>query len=101
MTQTDVEFAKQWRTNASAGKPITDDEWSNLGKLSKADLQGKGLQEWETKEEKTLMLFPYTWFEDIPNGLSITDINWKQKTFKSGLDSDDRRFGALAYGVVV
>ncbi len=57
-------------------------------------------------EEKTkykgakyvLWLFPAEWYEHIPKGLKIVDINGVVENFEPNKTDDDRRFGCLAYG---
>lgn len=48
-----------------------------------------------------LMLFPAEWYASIPAGFPIVDINGKLEDFEPGKTDDDRRFGLLAYGVMV
>ena len=48
-----------------------------------------------------LWLFPAEWYDSIPNGFPIVDINGCIEQFERGKTDDDRRFGLLAYGVVV
>jgi hypothetical protein len=44
-------------------------------------------------------LFPYDWYNLIPNGFIVTDINGAKHPFEHGLSNDDARFGCLFYGV--
>lgn len=45
-------------------------------------------------------LFPGEWYEHIPNGFDVVDINGKQEKFEKGVSDDDVRFGCLPYGFV-
>lgn len=47
-----------------------------------------------------LWLFPAEWYDDLPAGLDVVDINGCHEKFVPGETDDDRRFGCLAYGIV-
>lgn len=78
--------------------PKTPEDFKNLKNLSPSMLRELGCIVWETKNEKTHWLYPYQWYDHIPNGLSIVDINGKEELFEKGKTDDDRRMGMLAYG---
>lgn len=57
----------------------------------------------EDREAAThdLWLFPAEWYSAIPAGFPVTDINGCIEPFLPGTTDDDRRFGLLAYGLMV
>lgn len=80
----------------------TDEHWNSLKNLNIEQLSRMGLQAWDFKENVgTLMLFPYQWFDMIPDKFKVTNICWVECEFDKKTASDDRRFGALAFGIVV
>ena len=48
---------------------------------------------------KQLLIFPYDWYCDIPNGMLLEDVNGEVFNFEKGKTDDDTRAGLLAYGV--
>lgn len=48
-----------------------------------------------------LWLFPAEWYAAIPAGFPVTDINGCIEPFIPGKTDDDRRFGLLAYGMMI
>jgi hypothetical protein len=58
---------------------------------------GMGMWE-ETKDDQIHWLFPAEWYESIPKGYEIVDINGLVEKFEPGKTDDDRRGGMLAYG---
>ena len=71
-----------------------DFDYANLHTKSEEDLIGLGLK----KFEKGLFLFPGSFFNDIPEGMVLTDVNGEKRRFHRGFDTDTR-YGCLAYGV--
>ena len=71
--------------------------WQTLSALTATQLRRLGCKPWD---ESGLMLFPAEWYDHIPDGLDITDINGNRERFRRGDTDDDRRFGCLAYGVI-
>jgi len=73
----------------------------------KQQLRGLNQQFWPVEDDEDakatheLWLFPASWYEDIPNGFPIVDINGCTESFEKGKTDDDRRFGMLAYGMMV
>jgi len=57
----------------------------------------------ETRADATheLWLFPAEWYDAIPNGFPLTCIDGTIEQFVRGKTDDDRRFGMLAYGLMV
>jgi hypothetical protein len=81
--------------------PLVDPHfWRTLHQWSVEDLKNIGLQVWDKDEKGTLLLFPAEWYDHIPNGYTVTSINGKEELFRKGVTDDDRRFGALAYGIL-
>lgn len=78
--------------------PICD--FGRLHELAEQTLREIGCQKWDEPDEagNVLWLYPAEWYEHIPDGTLITDINGKTEAFKRGETDDDRRFGALPYG---
>lgn len=54
----------------------------------------------ETLPKYNLWLFPKEWYNSIPDGLEVIDINGGKEEFKRHETDSDIRFGALAYGFV-
>ena len=75
--------------------------WKNLSTWSISDLKNIGLQAWDKDDNGTLMLFPAEWYDSIPEGYQITDIFGVEELFIKGKTDNDKRYGALAYGIVV
>lgn len=48
-----------------------------------------------------LWLFPAEWYDSIPNGFPVTDINGCIELFERGKTDDDRRLGLLAFGILL
>lgn len=67
----------------------------------------RGVNQWFWSVERDenasheLWLFPAEWYDTIPNGCPITDINGCVELFERGVTDDDRRYGLLAYGVMI
>lgn len=53
-----------------------------------------GLQRWEAGH----WLYPGEWYDSIPEGYRILDINGEEESFVHGETDDDIRCGCLAYG---
>ena len=47
-----------------------------------------------------LLLFPGDWFDHIPEGYVVTDINGEEEAFHKKTSDTDIRFGCLAYGII-
>jgi hypothetical protein len=79
-------------------KPIMD--FAKLPSLFEETLKEIGCQKWDDpdKDGNVLWLYPAEWYDHIPDGTPIVDINGQHENFKRGETDDDMRFGALAYG---
>ena len=72
-----------------------DAKWLDTLKTAPVSiLRDLGLQKWDDD----LWLYPAEWYDYIPEGYEIVDINGKTEQFCSGETDDDRRYGALAFG---
>ena len=81
--------------------PEKDEKFFNsLCTLTDVQLIGLGLQKWSETKKGTLWLFPFEWYAVIPEGFELTVIDGTTELFKAGVTDDDKRFGALAYGIV-
>lgn len=80
--------------------PLPVMDFARLPGCSKKTLKAIGCQMWDGPDEngQVLWLYPAEWYDHIPDGTIVTDINGKTEAFKRGETDDDRRFGALAYG---
>lgn len=75
-----------------------DAAWLDTLKSAPLDiLRDLGLQCWDMN----LWLFPAEWYEYIPEGYEIIDLNFNVESFRKGETDNDRRFGVLAYGILV
>jgi hypothetical protein len=79
--------------------PDAPKSFDRLRTMTRAELHRWGLRMWS--EESGLMLFPAEWYDRIPEGFEIVTINEVTKRFERGVTDDDRRFGLLAFGIVV
>lgn len=70
----------------------------SLCTASEAELEEVGLRRWA--EDEDLWLFPSEWYDHIPDGTLIEDINGNVEEFEHGKTDPDRRFGVLPYGIV-
>ncbi len=74
-----------------------DAEWLDVLKGAPFSiLRDLGLQCWD----ESLWLFPAEWYDYIPEGYEVVDINLKIEKFIKGETDDDRRYGTLAYGIL-
>jgi hypothetical protein len=82
--------------------PLLQVSFSNLPMYDEATLKAIGCQKWDepNAEGETLWLFPHEWYDIIPDGTPIVDINGEHNAFKHGETDDDMRYGALAYGFI-
>lgn len=80
--------------------PLPVFDFGKLASLSEETLQAIGCQKWDAPDESgnVLWLYPAEWYDYIPDGTVVTDINGRVEPFKRGETDDDMRFGALAYG---
>lgn len=77
--------------------PTTIEQYDKLKSCDRTALIFFGLQKWG---ENNLWLFPGEWYEFIPDGCKIIDINGQEEAFRKGSTDNDIRFGALSYGIV-
>lgn len=75
-------------------------KFSELPSLPADTLRAIGCQKWDEPDAngETLWLYPHDWYDVIPDGTPIIDINGEKEVFKRGETDDDMRFGALAFG---
>lgn len=69
--------------------------FSAVCSMAREKLHELGCQNWDD----SLVLFPAEWYDHIPNGFLVTDINGDVEPFQHGSTDNDRRFGCLAYGI--
>ena len=81
---------------------LPNDCWEAVASLDAQSLREIGCLPWDEPDEngKQLMVFPYQWYNFIPNGYEITDIFGNEETFEKGKTDDDRRYGCLSFGVM-
>jgi hypothetical protein len=64
------------------------------------DLEPKENAPMEQPEvDEWIILFPYEWYDIIPDGFMVTGLSGEQYPFEKGKSDDDKRFGCLAYGI--
>jgi len=80
--------------------PKTQEEYAALPKMTPDNLKKIGCQVWDNENGKIHWLYPYEWYDHIPNGTEIVDISGNVEQFERGVTDNDMRFGALAYGFV-
>lgn len=71
------------------------EDFEALHEMSEDELDALGMRKWDDG----LYLFPYQWYDDIPEGFGVVTINGDEQRFYAGETDDDRRFGALPYGI--
>ena len=76
--------------------PTTIPDFKKLELLPANILKELGCQVWQGKH----WLYPGDWYDSIPDGLTIVDINGIEEEFKHGFTDNDTHFGALAYGFI-
>lgn len=81
-------------------KPVDFSDWENLSTQDDATLRALGFGIWEKDEKGTHWLFPKEWYDIIPNGMNVTDINGEVEPFVKGETDDDYRFGCLSFGFI-
>ena len=74
--------------------PTTIEEYDRLKTLPKKLLLDIGLGQWEEGH----WLYPWEWYDYIPEGYTITGINGNNEPFQHGKKDNDKRFGLLPYG---
>jgi hypothetical protein len=79
-------------------KPLVD--FAKLPSLSEATLKEIGCQKWDEPDAdgNILWLYPYEWYDHIPEGHVMRCIDGTDEPMKHGETDDDMRCGALAYG---
>lgn len=80
-----------------ADPPETETGFDQLKDLSESELESLGLRNWS----EDLYLFPGEWFDAIPKGYEVVDINGQTEEFGPEEHSRDIRFGCLAFGIVL
>lgn len=79
-------------------RPTTPEEYAALPNMTPDALKKIGCGIWNKKNGKTHWLYPYEWYQHIPAGTLVVDINGETEPFEPGKTDDDTRFGMLAYG---
>lgn len=80
-----------------ADPPLTEAAFEELRELDADELVDLGFQNWDGD----LYLLPAEWYPHIPEGVTFTSIMGEEVEFEPGETDNDRRFGALSYGIVV
>jgi hypothetical protein len=80
--------------------------FDDLRSMTIGELCELGCRQWDSIEEQDrpghlLMLFPHEWYDRIPEGFEVHDINGDVEPFRKGETDDDKRFGVLPYGLSV
>lgn len=87
-------------------RPKTHYEYAALLNLDTDSIKKIGCQSWKIERDgspydgRTLWLYPHEWYDHIPNGTIVVDINGEEEAFEQGKTDDDKRFGALAFGFI-
>lgn len=82
-------------------RPQGTEQFQALKRMSVADLKSLGCGVWSENDKGHHMLYPYEWYDNIPEGLEVVTISDRIEKFKPGVTSDDMRYGMLAYGFLV
>jgi len=78
--------------------PTTPEEYEAIKLMKPENLIKIGCQVWDSKNDVTHWLYPYEWYDHIPNGTKIVTISGKITTFRKDITDNDIRYGALAFG---
>jgi hypothetical protein len=81
-------------------RPQSLEEFEAIKKMHPDNLKKIGCGVWDTSDGFTHWLFPYEWYECIPNGMDVVSITGEPQQFERGVTCDDKRFGMLAYGFI-
>lgn len=78
-------------------------DFESLRQLDSVALREMGCRPWDEPDVagRVLMLFPGEWYDAIPDGMSVVDINGQVEDFVAGETDDDIRCGCLAFGFEV
>lgn len=63
------------------------------------DNSKKILPQESLERDEDVILFPYEWYDIIPEGFMVTNIWGELEPFILGESDNDKRFGCLAYGI--
>lgn len=93
--------------------PTTLADWLALPARSKQELMALGMALWDEPDRKAddtlferwpcpfpLLLFPGTWFDAVPEGLLVVDLQGRPRLWSKDSLDRDTRYGCLAYGVL-
>jgi hypothetical protein len=97
----DFDPTKLYRIEKSAFeatyRPVPEVDIEILKTKSPEELEALGMQ----KSDKNLYLFPFTWYNHIPESAELTNISFRNIIFQRGKTSDDYRGGMLGYGILL
>lgn len=85
------EPAPHWRPTSAA-------DLDALRSAPAAYLHDLGLRLWAKEDGQETWLYPGEWYDHIPDGYEVVDINGQAEPWKHGECDDDTRFGCLAFG---
>ena len=71
--------------------------WSRIVSMDQKQLENLGCCLWD---DSGLMLFPYGWYDFIPDGFEMKCIDGSTELMERGKTDNDYRFGCLAYGII-
>lgn len=105
-------FQREAGRPAPACPPGDAEAWSALTTMDRGALVELGLRPWNDPAQPdshdppalrtaTLWLLPAEWYDHIPDGQPLVDINGRSMKFSKGVSDNDMRFGCLAYGILV
>jgi len=97
MTEVEVVTPQFEREDGKEPAPAPDgrEEFEKLRDADADALEELGLRSWDGD----LYLFPAEWYDHVPEGFEVTNILGETSAFSQSTHSEDRRFGALAFGV--
>lgn len=89
--------------NSKVLVPKNKKEFKNIinKKNNKKELIKMGCMLWNENKEQSHLLFPFEWYNVIPNGFEVITISGRKEKFKNGVTDDDKRFGMLPYGIIL
>jgi hypothetical protein len=81
-------------------KPESVYEFNEVKKFPSELLLKMGVRKWSENKDtgEIIYIYPGEWYNLIPEGYPIVDINDEEELFNKEKTDDDIRFGCLAYG---
>ncbi len=91
-------------TPEEAFKKLVDsiDVYDESFNLTKEEMMNLGMRAWDVDPStgRELWLFPFSYYDHIPAGFPIVDLDFEKHVFQPHTSPKDRRFGLLSFGML-